>query len=817
MRKVGAKRLPNVSLTDYSLKPILMRISYASILSLNILFFVATQRTTACGYDWVGDCSSAVQLRINGTLDSFSIADCPSGIRFNSLYLGTIQSLSLANAKAINWESCFNNVTGVSLKYRVYEQGGGAGNFLNLNLDQDYFTVLGPYTTRYRSKASNIDLATGLVVGKTYTLEVYLVAEVDTIGDDFIPETTLTKNNNGQNYKLSFTYGGPAAAPFVVIPTTVKMPNCHGESNGTIAVSVWGDHFGLFYNWSNVSLNFFQQNGLSAGTYTVSVTSANYATSSTVVLGQPDALTAQIANIQPVACGGGQGAITVQANGGTPPYQYLWANGQTTATAVFPNSGNYAMSLTDAHNCIVVQSFNLPGGGTVQQNSSRGLCVGQSIVVGGVIINAPGIYTLNIPGNGGCDTLLTLTVNPVDPSVLLANMPSNILVTCNNPTINLCAEVSPTAFYQWSKDGIPATQTPCLLASAGGVYTLMVIQEGCTASKSIVSEEHLVEPLLSAFAALDYILDCYLVDSTAITFQATTNAIGPQFAWLLNGQIVSTAQSFTRYFDGPNFPSVNVVLTVTDQFGCDITKQPVILFSPPPMAPFVELFTFMPDLCNNLQTGNYYIWGSNDNYLVTWNDSVSIGNEIALAPGLYTVKIINDEGCVTEQVISVPPFFRAIVYDSPFPNSNTGSISIDQSSWLSMQWSNGSMSSSIYGLAPGEYCVTMTDQQDCTLDTCFTIKGSVSTFELQGSTIQISPNPVASGDWIDIQLSEKFWSAALKLQLTDSQGKKIWSENQENSRGILRFQVPENLPPGIFYLQVSSKNGQATGKVCLKK
>jgi len=127
------------------------------------------------------------------------------------------------------------------------------------------------------------------------------------------------------------------------------------------------------------------------------------------------------------------------------------------------------------------------------------------------------------------------------------------------------------------------------------------------------------------------------------------------------------------------------------------------------------------------------------------------------------------------------------------------------------------MSSSIYGLAPGEYCVTMTDQQDCTLDTCFTIKGSVSTFELQGSTIQISPNPVASGDWIDIQLSEKFWSAALKLQLTDSQGKKIWSENQENSRGILRFQVPENLPPGIYFLQVSSKNGQATGKVCLKK
>lgn len=794
-----------------------MRISYSILLVFNILFLTAIQKTTACGYDWVGDCSSAVHLRINGSLDSFAIADCPSGIRFNNLYLGTLQSLSLANAKAINWESCINNVTGVSLKYRVYEQGGGVGNFLNLNLDQDYFTVLGPYTTRYRSKASNIDLTTGLTVGKTYTLEVYLVADIDTIGDDFIPETTLSKNNNGQNYKLSFTYGGPAAAPFVVMPTTIKTPNCHGESNGTIAVSVWGDQSGLFYNWSNVSLNFFQQNGLPTGTYTVSVTGTNYATSSTVVLGQPDILTVQIANIQPVACGGGQGSITVQASGGTPPYQYLWANGQTTATAIFPNSGNYGLSLTDAHNCIAVQTFNLPGGGTVQQNSSRGICVGQSIVVAGVVINAPGVYNLNIPGNGGCDTLLTLTVNQIDPSILVANMPSNILVTCNTPSINLCAEVSPTAYYQWSKDGIPATQTPCLLASAGGVYKLMVTQEGCTASKSIVSEEHLVEPIATASGSVAYIMDCYVVDSIAITFGGTTNAIGPQYVWLLNSQIVSTAQTFTLYFDGPNFPTPNVMLMVTDQFGCDITKQPTILLQPPPMAPFVELFTFTPDLCNNLQTGEYYIWGGNENYLVTWNDSVSIGSEISLAPGIYTVKIINDEGCITEQVIPVPPIFHAEVYDSPFPNSNTGSISIYESSWLSFQWSNGSMGNSIYGLAPGEYCVTMTDQDNCMLDTCFTVQGSVATLELVRSLIQISPNPATFGDWIEIQLPEKLWGAEVKLQLIDSQGKKVWSENQKNTQGNLRFQMPENLPSGIFCLQVSSKNGQATGKICIKK
>ncbi len=106
-----------------------MRIFYYNILLFTALFLFSAQKTAACGYDWVGDCSSAVHLRINGTLDSFDIADCPAGIRFKGLYLGNLRNLSLANAKAITWESCINNVSAVNLKYRVNEKGGGGGNF----------------------------------------------------------------------------------------------------------------------------------------------------------------------------------------------------------------------------------------------------------------------------------------------------------------------------------------------------------------------------------------------------------------------------------------------------------------------------------------------------------------------------------------------------------------------------------------------------------------------------------------------------------------------------------------------------------------
>lgn len=151
---------------------------------------------------------------------------------------------------------------------------------------EDYNTLVGPYTTRYRSADANVNLTAGLLVGQDYTLEAYFHAQVDTIGNDFLPETFIVQNNDGLNYHLNFRYGGPAAPPFTVVDTRKTAPACYGDTTGIVGVSVYGNETGLFYHWNYVENdNFHTLYNVPAGMYIVTVTGAGgYSQADTVWL-----------------------------------------------------------------------------------------------------------------------------------------------------------------------------------------------------------------------------------------------------------------------------------------------------------------------------------------------------------------------------------------------------------------------------------------------------------------------------------------------------------------------------------------------------
>ena len=68
-------------------------------------------------------------------------------------------------------------------------------------------------------------------------------------------------------------------------------------------------------------------NGLSGGTYSVTVTDANLCTiTASYIITEPSAITSSIVGTNVTCHGANNGAADLTVNGGTPGYSNLWSN-----------------------------------------------------------------------------------------------------------------------------------------------------------------------------------------------------------------------------------------------------------------------------------------------------------------------------------------------------------------------------------------------------------------------------------------------------------------------------------------------------------
>ncbi len=151
------------------------------------------------------------------------------------------------------------------------------------------------------------------------------------------------------------------------LSTSSSDVTCHGENDGNAQLTVFGGTPNYSYNWSN-GHSTSQLNNISAGNYVVTVTDAIGTTATTSVqINQPTPLLVQVSNQTNVNClGGNDGSITLNASGGTSPYQFLWSNGENTSTINNLPSGIYTVNLTDNNGCsVTVATTILEGSMTV--------------------------------------------------------------------------------------------------------------------------------------------------------------------------------------------------------------------------------------------------------------------------------------------------------------------------------------------------------------------------------------------------------------------------------------------------------------------
>jgi hypothetical protein len=133
---------------------------------------------------------------------------------------------------------------------------------------------------------------------------------------------------------------------------------CYGETT-TVTTNIIGGVAPFHYSWSNGD-TISSLVSVVAGWYHLTVTDSGSVSSVTdsVNLIQPYTLGAYLNGRNVTINGGNNGWVeTTRVSGGTPPYTYLWSNGETTDKIDTLTANTYTVTVTDMNSCTSTASF----------------------------------------------------------------------------------------------------------------------------------------------------------------------------------------------------------------------------------------------------------------------------------------------------------------------------------------------------------------------------------------------------------------------------------------------------------------------------
>ncbi len=519
-----------------------------------------------------------------------------------------------------------------------------------------------------------------------------------------------------------------------------------GMANGSISVAVTNGPGDFTYAWSHdAGLDSPTASGLTAGTYTITVTGVDFCESTiSTTIGEVDGPSLSAPVVTDSDCNASNGSVSFTVSGGTAPLTYSWEHDMNLMgpDATGLSAGFYSLTVTDANGCTAIGNATVsddeaPVPSIASSNDPSCLNNDGSITVsvtGGVMpytyswshdtdLDSPmaenlpaGDYSLTVTDANGCLGVVSQTLTVNDPPALTIVSQSNSICTDDNGSIEVAGSGgTPPYSYAWSHDANASGASQTGLAA--GTYDITLSDDaGCIEIISVTLEFE-EGPSLT----LSDNTNAICTDNGSLTVTADGGAAPLSYVWSHNDQLNSNTAN--------GLAIGTYAVTVTDANGCTATLSADVAGSVPP----VLSATATNPVCTE-DSGSIEITatGGTAPYSYSWSHDMGLNSNLAtgLVAGMYSVTVTDANGCTAtieqELTFAGGPSVAVTSQSDSFCTDDNGSITVEATGGeapYSYEWSHdaGLDNPAASGLSGGSYSVTVTDANGCTASTSTTI------------------------------------------------------------------------------------------------